>query len=90
VTSNRKDHIMLSKTTVRLLEEIAARYGERRQQLVREDPEAALVSLLLAIKGELPEVSATLFSTVETGFFRQKRDEAKRLLAAEGEETSTK
>jgi len=40
--------------------------------MVQEDPEAWLVSLLERIKKELPEVSATLYNTVDCAFYKER------------------
>ena len=74
---------MLSKTATRLLKEIAAKYGEKEERQVEEDPEACLVSLLEAIKERLPKVSAMLDFTIEVGMYTSNVEEARESLELE-------
>lgn len=58
---------MLSPKVVKLVQEIFSRprESEATKRWVKEDPEQYLISLLETIKERLPEVSATLETTVE-------------------------
>ena len=51
---------MVSKVTAQLLEEVFTRFGEKAKQKARKEPEVLLVSMLLVLKEELPEVSSML------------------------------
>ncbi|MBI2100032.1 MAG: hypothetical protein HYT48_01685 [Candidatus Vogelbacteria bacterium] len=60
---------------------LSSRYStDELVKRVKADPEAYLVSLLLRIKEELPEVSATLKFTVQMGEYESGLQEAGRLL----------
>lgn len=69
---------MLTKATAQLVEEVMGYFGEEKRQKAQEDPEACLVSMLTLIKNELPEVSATLYSTIELatydGYLQEARE----------------
>ena len=74
---------MLPKTVTQLLKEIAARYGEKKERQVEDDPEACLISLLTTIKEELPHGWVMLQSAVEQGMYQSKVDEARKELKSE-------
>jgi len=69
---------MLSKVTAQLVEEIARHFGEDDRVKAREDPEAYLVSMLIWIKKELPEVSAMLYGSIELAGYEENLKEARR------------
>lgn len=54
--------------------------GKRRREIAQKEPEASLLSLLLQIKNDLPCVSSTLRSTVESAAFASSLAEARKLL----------
>jgi len=56
---------MLSKVTAQLVEEIMGHFGENQRKKAHNDPEACLISMLTRIKEELPEVSATLYGSIQ-------------------------
>lgn len=61
---------MLPDPVIQLLRDIYANDdNEEVQEKLRDDPEKLLISLLAAIKEDLPIVSATLANTVESGSF---------------------
>lgn len=71
---------MLPKEITNLLEEVFEFFGEEEREEARKDPEAYLASLLIKIKEDLPDVSATLKFTVEESTFYENLDEAREKL----------
>ncbi|OGZ75074.1 MAG: hypothetical protein A3A12_00005 [Candidatus Staskawiczbacteria bacterium RIFCSPLOWO2_01_FULL_43_17b] len=71
---------MLSRATVQLVEEVFSSFDEpnatRNRMKAKENPEALVVSLLLVLKKELPEVSAML-SDVEMALYEDNLKEAR-------------
>ncbi|OGZ69506.1 MAG: hypothetical protein A3D44_03765 [Candidatus Staskawiczbacteria bacterium RIFCSPHIGHO2_02_FULL_42_22] len=68
---------MLTKATAQLVEEVMGHFGEEKMKKARENPEACLIAMLTLIKNELPEVSATLYSTIELATYDGYLKEAK-------------
>lgn len=82
---------MLSEPVKQLVQEVFAECyrrdattGKEVRKEVEEDPEGYLLSLLMTIKEELPEVSAMLHFTVERASFEPNRTKARRLLERSG------
>jgi len=65
---------------VQLLQQVLAKYGPEVEEEVRNSPDVFLVSLLLAIRDRLPEVSATLDYTVEKATFQSFLKQARAYL----------
>ncbi len=69
---------MLTKATAQLVEEVMGHFGEEKREKARDNPEACLIAMLTLIKNELPEVSATLYSTIELatydGYLQEARE----------------
>lgn len=72
---------MLNKTTAQLVEEVMGHFSEKARKKAKEDPEACLISMLTLIRNELPEVSATLYSTIGLatcdGYLQEAREKMK-------------
>jgi len=68
---------MLSKATAQLVEEVMGHFGDEDKKRAKKDPELCLVSMLLAIKKRLPEVSATLSMTIERAGYDSYLKEAR-------------
>jgi len=56
-------------------------FGQRSLERVRKEPEVHLLSLLIAIAEELPDITSTLRSTVRMGIFDTYENKARALLA---------
>lgn len=77
---------MKEKSTVhpkvkKLLKEVFGWFSEEEGRRAGEYPEVYLVSLLENIKADLPEVSATLYFTVQMGGFGADTERFKKVLA---------
>lgn len=84
---------MLSKVTAQLVEEVFGYFDDRNRKAfghittksrtkAKKEPEVLLVSLLLVLKKELPEVSAML-DDIEESLFEDNLKEARELLKQE-------
>jgi len=71
---------MLSKATTQLTEEVFGYFGEEDKQKAKKEPEALLISLLLVLKKELPDVSSML-SDVEEALYEDNLKKARERLA---------
>jgi len=71
----------LPEPIAKLVQEVFVKYGEEEDvRTPKEDPEAYLVALLLAIKERLPEMWATLDQTVERATYEERLEEARQYL----------
>jgi len=78
---------MLNPVTAKLIEEVFEFFDthgftrvSKKADLAKNDPEACIVSLLQSIKETLPEISATLYFTVERGAYTESVKEARGFL----------
>ena len=79
---------MLSKATVKLVEEIFEYFGEEDKEKAQKEPEACLISMLTLIKKELPHAYVTLKMGIELAADDDYLEEAREKLKETPQEVS--